>query len=200
MCIAFICRCKVWVKRCGEKHLLEIPTSKLLRKYYICGAHFDDDQYYNTKRVKLRGTAVASKCLGPELTDEEMKKYPVYTVQDLLYLNDGDVNDCPDSFDKFQRRFEEIMFSMEWRKCENCNETFYVKKKSVVKCIHGKNCCMYSKDNNMDPGDVPEELKLSYLEEQLIAKIHPIVSVFKIKNHQYGYKGHVINFPQDVPR
>lgn len=67
-------------------------------------------------------------------------------------------------------------------------------------CVHGKqNCRLYSADNDMDPGNVPPELDgLSYIEEQLIAKIHPIISVYKIQGHQYGYKGNVVNFPQKV--
>ncbi|KAK3909625.1 Glycine--tRNA ligase beta subunit [Frankliniella fusca] len=48
---------------------------------------------------------------------------------------------------------------------------------------------------------VPIELQyLTYIEEQLIAKIHPIVSVVKLKGHQLGYNGNIINYPQDVKR
>lgn len=51
----------------------------------------------------------------------------------------------------------------------------------------------------MDPGEQPEELKkLSYIEEQLIAQIHPVISVYRIKGNQFGYSGQVINFPQDI--
>ncbi|KAK3932677.1 ATP-dependent DNA helicase [Frankliniella fusca] len=45
----------------------------------------------------------------------------------------------------------------------------------------------------MDPGDVPEALSgLTFIEEQLISKIRPIISVFKLKGHQYGYRGNEI--------
>lgn len=51
----------------------------------------------------------------------------------------------------------------------------------------------------MDPGMCPEELKnLSFVEEQVIARNYPIIVVFKIKGHQYGYRGNVISFAQDV--
>ncbi|KAK3922580.1 3-ketoacyl-CoA thiolase, peroxisomal [Frankliniella fusca] len=51
----------------------------------------------------------------------------------------------------------------------------------------------------MDPGPVPDELNdLSYIEEQLIARVHPIISLYKIKGHQYGYSGTEITFTQDV--
>lgn len=53
--------------------------------------------------------------------------------------------------------------------------------------------------NDMDPGDQPIELQgLSMVEEQPIARVHPVMSVYKINGQQYGYSGQVINFPQDV--
>jgi len=51
----------------------------------------------------------------------------------------------------------------------------------------------------MDPGNVPEELKdLTFIEERLIARVNPMLSVFKLKGMQYGYRGNVINYPQNV--
>ncbi|KAK3918367.1 Jacalin-related lectin 18 [Frankliniella fusca] len=48
--------------------------------------------------------------------------------------------------------------------------------------MSGVRCSLFTKANNMDPGELPNELKdLSYVEQQLIAKVHPVVSVFKIK-------------------
>jgi hypothetical protein len=57
----------------------------------------------------------------------------------------------------------------------------------------------FSAQNNMDPGDVPEELQgLTEIEEMLIAQIFPVISVYCLRGGQYAYKGNVINFPQDV--
>lgn len=54
-------------------------------------------------------------------------------------------------------------------------------------------------ENNMDLGDVPEELKgLTEIEEMLIAQIFPVISVYCLRGGQYAYRGNVINFPQDV--
>ncbi|KAI3899769.1 hypothetical protein MKW92_052622 [Papaver armeniacum] len=51
----------------------------------------------------------------------------------------------------------------------------------------------------MVPGDVPEELsRLTDLEKILIARIHPVMSVYRVKGQQYKYGGNVINFVQDV--
>jgi hypothetical protein len=68
-------------------------------------------------------------------------------------------------------------------------------------------CCYYDKneikkfsaDNNMDPGDVSEELQgLTEIKEILIAQIFPIVSVYYLSGGQYAYHDNAINFPQDV--
>ncbi|KAI3906030.1 hypothetical protein MKW92_041985 [Papaver armeniacum] len=51
----------------------------------------------------------------------------------------------------------------------------------------------------MDPREVPVELcRLTDLEKILIARVHPIMSVYRVKGQQYKYGGNVINFVQDV--
>ena len=54
--------------------------------------------------------------------------------------------------------------------------------------------------NNMYPGDIPLQLQgLSQIEQILISPIKPIVQVFHLTaNGQYGYRGQVINFGQDI--
>ncbi len=39
---------------------------------------------------------------------------------------------------------------------------------------------------------------LSQVEEMLISLVIPIMSVYRLPHGQYGYKGHVINLPQDI--
>jgi len=57
----------------------------------------------------------------------------------------------------------------------------------------------FSADNNMDPGEIPNELRdLTEIEEMLIARVFPIVSVYCLRGGQYAYRGNVVNFPQDV--
>ena len=51
----------------------------------------------------------------------------------------------------------------------------------------------------MDPGTVPAELQdLTEVEEMLIARAFPIMCVYRKHGGQRGYKGHVLNLPQDV--
>ncbi|CAG8555855.1 17156_t:CDS:2 [Racocetra fulgida] len=57
----------------------------------------------------------------------------------------------------------------------------------------------FSAENNIDPGDVPEELQgLTEIEKMLIAQIFLVILVYCLREGQYAYKRNVINFPQDV--
>jgi len=57
----------------------------------------------------------------------------------------------------------------------------------------------FSSENDMDPGPVPECLQnLSQIEEMLIARACPIMCIYRKHGGQRGYKGHVINFPQNI--
>lgn len=91
--------------------------------------------------------------------------------------------------------FERAMESLEWRSCPLCHRSSLSMKDKPC----GRQCQRFSAANNMDPGPVPPELAdLTYLEQQLIARIHPVISVYRIRGQQIGYSGHIINFPQAV--
>ena len=58
---------------------------------------------------------------------------------------------------------------------------------------------LFSEENDMLPGEVPSCLRgLSQVEEMLIARACPIMSVYRKHGGQRGYKGHVLNLPQDI--
>jgi hypothetical protein len=51
----------------------------------------------------------------------------------------------------------------------------------------------------MDPGTVPEQLRgLTHVEEMLISRVCPIMRVYRKHGGQRGYKGHVLNLPQNI--
>lgn len=86
--------------------------------------------------------------------------------------------------------------------CSNCKQ--HDPEMPLVKSLC-KSCCndnyayKWGPLNNVDPGPVPEELRnLTYIECMLIARVHPVVSIYRIKGAQYGYRGHVINFKQNI--
>ena len=57
----------------------------------------------------------------------------------------------------------------------------------------------FSSSNNMDPGKQPTCLKqLTQVEEMLTARACPLMCVYMKHGGQYGYKGHVVNLPQDI--
>ena len=67
------------------------------------------------------------------------------------------------------------------------------------RCNKEKGTKKFSKDNNMDPGEVPNELQgLTEVEEMLIAQVFTVMSVYRLRGGQYGYRGNVINFSQDI--
>ena len=58
---------------------------------------------------------------------------------------------------------------------------------------------LYSADNDMHPGNVPQCLQnLSQVEEMLISRACPIMTIYRKHGGQRGYKGHVVNLPQNI--
>lgn len=96
--------------------------------------------------------------------------------------------------------FNNMCTPVTWRTCQNCKRSFpnlSMKGIKCVKCV--KSATKFTAINNMDPGVVPDELKnLTYIEEMLIAMIHPVVSIYRLKGGQYGHTGNVINFRQKI--
>lgn len=87
--------------------------------------------------------------------------------------------------------------------CSICNECFpsiELIRSMCHRCYYDKNTLKkFSVANNMDPGEVPEQLQgLTEIEEMLIAQIFPIISVYCLRGGQYAYRGNVINFSQNV--
>src|SRR5436853_6411128 len=70
--------------------------------------------------------------------------------------------------------------------CRRCHTEKHVPKK-------------FSADNNMDPGEVPDELKgLTEIEEMLIAQVFTVISVYRLRGRQNSYRWNVINFPYNI--
>ena len=101
------------------------------------------------------------------------------------------------------KNFRNKVDKFEHNGCPTCNESFpsiTLVKGECRRCYTEKGSPKkFSTDNNMDPGEVPEELQgLTEIEEMLIARVFPVMSVYKLRGGQHGYRGNVINFPQDV--
>ena len=91
--------------------------------------------------------------------------------------------------------------------CSLCFETWPVKyntKFNTVcsRCIRDKKIPKkFSKENGMIPSKVPTQLQhLTQVEEMLIARVLPIMSVYVRPGGQRAYHGHCINLPQKVEK
>jgi hypothetical protein len=94
-----------------------------------------------------------------------------------------------------EKVFETHMSDLKWHTCDMCQKVTMTNNPKTC----GKNCWQFTARNNMDPGPVPQELAhLTFLEQQLIARVHPVLSVYRLRGQQIGYSGHVINFPQEI--
>ncbi|PKC56912.1 hypothetical protein RhiirA1_499427 [Rhizophagus irregularis] len=104
---------------------------------------------------------------------------------------------------KVLQKFCNKMDNIQYNTCPECNERIPDMTLIMGECRHchndKKTPKKFSADNNMDPGEVPDELQgLTDIEEMLIAQVFTVMSVYRLRGGQNGYKGNVINFPQDV--
>ena len=92
--------------------------------------------------------------------------------------------------------FDKECRNISTKTCIMCNKSFYdVQTNDMNICTDCNKSCKFTADNNMNPGSVPEELlDLSYIEQMLIARIHPIITIYRIQGNQYSYSGNIINF------
>ncbi|KAK3932312.1 LOW QUALITY PROTEIN: ATP-dependent DNA helicase [Frankliniella fusca] len=102
-----------------------------------------------------------------------------------------------EGLDVDQHNFNIYMKSLSWQECPHCHRRVVQSCFNTFRCH--KNCHLFTEENDMDPGEVPKELQdLTYIEKQLIARVHSVISLYKFKKCQYNYRGQVINFSQDV--
>lgn len=102
------------------------------------------------------------------------------------------------------RAFELQQMAYSFKFCTICHE-----RRLDMKMATNENCdrCyrdkqgikMYSKENNMVPGKVPEELKdLSIIKQQLISRISPCINVHMFNHGGIASSGHCVTFPKEI--
>jgi len=101
------------------------------------------------------------------------------------------------NFNNYSGNFETMLLETNLSICISCCEEL----DSTL--IHGDRCSrcrraafnLHPAENKMDFGPIPPELfNLSLIEQMLIPRVHPVISLFKIHGQQTGYSGHVIGF------
>lgn len=113
----------------------------------------------------------------------------------------------------FSLSFEQFQMNLQINSCSICNEIDLQLTSSVCnRCSRyphpnrlsssppTEQVNPFSELNNMQPGEIPDELKgLSILEQSLIAPIKPFMMLFKLqRNGQWKYNGNCISFNQDI--
>lgn len=117
---------------------------------------------------------------------------------------DGSLYDLVD-MKKWNRLFQSELDKEKYETCSNCNESFFnlnLKNSLCIQCcknIGKEEFIKFTNLNKMEPCEIPQCLRdLNEVEQLLIAKIHPQIFVYHLSGGQLGYKGHVINFSQNV--
>ncbi|XP_023241576.1 uncharacterized protein LOC111639860 [Centruroides sculpturatus] len=98
-------------------------------------------------------------------------------------------------------QFDATLSAITINSCSNCNRAFPdTKVNRSGRCNHcEKDPFKFSARNNMNPGEVPPRLQgLTYIEQMLIAQIHPRITIYRIRGAQYSYNDNVINFHQSI--
>ena len=199
----------------GKKKLLSINETEKLKK------KTKKKEYMKKYRKKMKKSLNDSLCkkqivdnqtactAGTKLPNKRPKYCPVLSHDQYLSLFDamkyGQLHDQKWAAVNMKKFHESMIFKI-WH-CQVCHEAWplSVKNKKVAqyicsRCVRDKNSIKkFSAENNMIPSPVPKELQgLTQIEEMLIARAFPVISVYTKPGGQRAYKGHCINFPQDI--
>ena len=135
---------------------------------------------------------------GTDLTNQQQYLYSEGWQTELLHTQSW----AQKNMDQFQAK------QNQWqnKKCNICNECWPTKTNLRIafyicnRCQRDKHSPkLYSAENDMDPGTVPPCLQdMTQIEELLIARACPIMTVYHKHGGQLGYSGHVLNLPQNI--
>ncbi|KAK3910036.1 Stress response protein nst1 [Frankliniella fusca] len=150
----------------------------------------------NNEKARIRMRSIRQKKTKHEKeAEKKQNRERRYILRSLKKA--GMTYNLTDTLDIEQHNFQIYMKPLQWHQCKQCNRRVIQTCFTKFKCH--RNCKLFTAENDMDPLDVPEELKdLTYIEKQLIARVHCVISLYRFKKCQYKYKGQVINFSQDV--
>ncbi|XP_065826022.1 uncharacterized protein [Oscarella lobularis] len=181
-----------------QKRLLADSKRKSAKRREVTAneKQFRNDMEAQRKRRKRQEAALREK--SGEMGEERVPFWKEWATQDEF------ASAHYPRLDTFHKRMEGLTFHT----CVSCEESWPTLdvKYSTQMC---KQCTtdqgngwvgLLTSDNNMNPGRVPPPLKdLSVVEEMLIAQIAPMMHIFRLPaGRQFGYRGHVLNLPQNV--
>ena len=156
--------------------------------------------YMRNYRLQKKITTEAPGCLKNGISHQQM------------YLSEFNIRPCGELHkqDWAILNMQKFHKAMKFRipLCQFCHEAWplHIKSKKenhpyiCTRCLREKNDTKkLSSENSLIPSPVPEELQnLTQIEEMLIARVFPVISVYTKPGGQRAYRGHCINFPQEV--
>ena len=152
-----------------------------------------------TPAARQQRLAAAAEAMS-QLRDS--RRSPVSTPSDAM--DDAETAEPPRlSFWENGMEFHKSMAARKFHICDTCSEIDLIEvddsRYRCKRCI--KDPITFSAENNMDPSPVPHELAgLSPTEQVLISIFIPMMTVARLpRGGQYGFRGTVINMPQDLP-
>jgi hypothetical protein len=100
------------------------------------------------------------------------------------------------------------MAEIKMETCIRCKETWFLmdlKDNVCHACVRrdkgNKTPFRMSRENDMDPGELPAHLpELTQVEEMIIARCHVQMMVYRYRGHQYHYSGHCVSFMQNTTK
>lgn len=77
---------KIWIQKCANLRLLEIATSLLYSKFYLCSDHFNNDCFFDcSTKTLLVPNAVPTIFNNPQLSDADLQQFPVRTIDEIMF-------------------------------------------------------------------------------------------------------------------
>ncbi|KAE8747089.1 hypothetical protein FOCC_FOCC006228 [Frankliniella occidentalis] len=147
---------------------------------------YDRTRYYEKKKIQSSSLPVPDTSLDNDFQSSRLR------VSQFKKRIEFEMNFY--SIESEHLLFEKKLEALHIVECNEC-DTFYWSSRGTCYCNISSDVVRLFHEI----GEVPEELKeLSYVEELLISKVHPMISIYRLKGGQYAYKGNVINFRQDV--
>ena len=97
------------------------------------------------------------------------------------------------------RMFDDELRSISINECSNCHRKFPGLQLANERCSHCRNDPVKFSITNIVISPIPTELQgLTIIEQMLIAQVHPVVQLYRVRGAQFAFKGNVISFVQDI--
>lgn len=150
-------RCAAWVKNSGNEKLLLTPARKLCVRSYLCVDHFEDDQFFDKFRRRLKRNAIPTIFPAKPLCDELMSKF---------HLNEDPVNALDNEVSRTSFNNKYKFFPLPCTR-ENCIKSDTLSRKpSIPQSVKSMETKCKSSEAETDPCTLLDNFIQFFQEEQ----------------------------------